>query len=46
MGRVLAEAGWMAPEASRSDFTGVTIPQASSSDVKGEGAEQGASGRG
>jgi hypothetical protein len=34
------------PEASGPDFTGVTVPQASPSDVKSKGAKLGASGRG
>jgi hypothetical protein len=38
--------GVEAPEASGPDFTGVTVPGASSSNVEGEGAELGASGRG
>jgi hypothetical protein len=31
--------GVEAPEASRPDFTGVTVPQPSTSDVKGQGVE-------
>jgi hypothetical protein len=34
------------PEASGPDLTGVTVPQASPSDVKGKGEELDASGRG
>jgi hypothetical protein len=35
-----------APEASRPDFTGVTVPRASPSNVEGEGVELGTGGRG
>jgi hypothetical protein len=35
-----------APEASQPDFTGVSIPQASPSSVRGRGAELGTGGRG
>jgi hypothetical protein len=35
-----------APEVSKPDFTGVTVPQASPSNVRGRGMELGASGRG
>jgi hypothetical protein len=38
--------GVEATEASGSDFTGVTVPRASPSNVRGEGMELGASGRG
>jgi hypothetical protein len=34
------------PETPRPDFTGVIVPQGSPSDVKGEGVELGASGKG
>jgi hypothetical protein len=38
--------GVKAPEASEPDFKSVTVPQASSSSVRGEGAELGTGGRG
>jgi hypothetical protein len=38
--------GVEAPDASRPDFTGTTVPQDSPSGVKSEGAKLGASGRG
>jgi hypothetical protein len=38
--------GVQVPEASGPDFTGATVAQASPSDIEGEGAELGASGRG
>jgi hypothetical protein len=38
--------GVKAPEASEPDFTGVTVPQASPSNVRGWGAELGTGGRG
>jgi hypothetical protein len=42
------EVGWGAevPEAFGPDFTGVTVPQSSPSDVEGESVEMGAGGRG
>jgi hypothetical protein len=38
--------GIEAPEASKPDFTGVTVPRASPSSGRGGGAELGAGGRG
>jgi hypothetical protein len=38
--------GVKAPETSKPDFTDVTVPQASPSDVRSRGAELGTGGRG